>query len=177
MRTEDIVGVTCLSLLLLGLGFVIWGVGSNRAEPNARNQKSIATGLAIGGSAFLIFGLLSSYFVRNSPRPEAIGTIENLRRTSGKSAGSQFFLAVNGGPIFALRTRYHGYGIQEGEVAKVRFVEYSRSVLELTMLSGSDQGWQLTESDGSVTYLLLSLAGVACWWGAFRVYRKPTILT
>ncbi len=170
MRAEDIVGLTFFSLLVLGGVFVI--CGGNRNNPSARKPKWTAIGLAIGGLAFLLFGLLSSYFVHTSPRVEATGYIENLRRTTGKGAGSYFFLAVNGGPTFALHAQYHGYGIQQGDLAKVRFLPYNSSVLELTMLSGSTQGWHLTESDGSTTYLLLSLAGVACWWGAFREYRK-----
>jgi hypothetical protein len=67
--------------------------------------------------------------------------------------------------------------MQQGELAKVRFLEYNQNILDLTMLSGPTQGWHLTESDGSTTYLLVSLAGVAFWCGAFRVYRKLAIRT
>src|SRR6185312_15169297 len=88
MRTEDIVGVTFLSLLLLGVIFVI--AGSNRTNPNARKSKRIATGLGIVGWAFLFFGIVSSYLVHTSPSIEATGYIENLTRTTGKSAGSRF---------------------------------------------------------------------------------------
>lgn len=175
MRTEDMVGVTFFSLVVLGLGFVICGGNGN--NPGARKPKWTTTGLALVGLAFLLFGLLSSYFVHTSARIEATGYIEDLRQTTGKGAGSHFFLAVNGGPTFALHAQYHGYGIQQGEVAKVRFLQYSSSVLELTMLSGSTQGWSFTESDGSIIYLVLSLAGIAFWLGAFREYRKLAIRT
>jgi len=173
MRTEDILGFTFFGLLLLGLGFMIRGGPRNR--PSTRKPKWTATGLAIIGLALVFFGSVSSYLVHTSPRIDATGYIENLRRSTGKNAGSQFFLAVNGGPTFALHARYHGYGIQQGEMARVSFVQYSSSVLELTMLSGSTQGWSLTESEGSDSYLVISFLGIVCWGLAFREYRElPT---
>src|ERR1700761_796613 len=100
MRTEDVVGVIFFSLLLLGVGLIIYG--ANRAKPELRKPKWTTVGLGIIGLVFLLFGLLSSYFVYKSPRIEATGYIENLKQSTGRDAGSRFFLAVNGGPTFAL---------------------------------------------------------------------------
>ena len=170
MQTQIVVAVIFFILEFWGLGVAIYG--SNRTNPQLRKPKWRAAGFAMEGAAFLFLCLVSLYFVHNSPRPEVTGYIENLRQWQTKSSGSHFFVADYGGRKFAVYAHYNGPGIQQGQLATVRFMQYNQDLLELTMLSGPTQGWHLTEPYGSTFWFVLGLVGVLFEVTAFREYRR-----
>lgn len=76
------------------------------------------------------------------------------------------------GHAIMIRCRYRGPGLVEGERARVRYVAYNRTLLELDMLSGSYQAWHLRESSGEQGCWWWATIGVVCGFFAYRQLAK-----
>ena len=86
-----------------------------------------------------------------------------------------FRLTDNSGKVTTLYCRYSGPGLREGDRARVRYVEFNKKMLELTMLTGSYTGWHFEESSGELSFLPWSLMGLSQRAGTagFRLQHKP----
>lgn len=116
--------------------------------------------------------MATMYFVRTSARPQVEGYISGVKEAYGKSHFSDFTISNDAGVVAAVRADYTGPGLRVGDRVRVRFVQYNRKLLELTMLSGSFTGWELRESSGEWGGAWMGLVGVACGMGAWRAWGK-----
>jgi hypothetical protein len=153
VRAEDIVGLGFVVLLLPGTFAVVVGLAWRRGSAEAHRWLSV--GFAVAGIASLELGLATLAFVQSSPRREVTGAISEPIRN-----GSSFRIATDAGQLVSIRCRYSGNGLREGARVRVRYVEYNRRLLELTMLNGPYEGWQLEEpyrKSGPVISVVLGL--------------------
>jgi hypothetical protein len=92
--------------------------------------------------------------------------MSRLVQHHGKYNSSDFHLITTKGDDVTIHSDYSGYRLIENEQATVKFVQYDHTLIDLTMLTGPNQGWHLKESDGSLSCWLLLLMGLAGFWGA-----------
>lgn len=170
MRVEDLVGLSFFAMVLTGVALILYG--SQRKTQGERAWWQ-GVGLIAEGFAFLAFGSATLYFLRTSPRPQVEGYIWDVRQSFGRSHNSTRFMLTNtAGKAVQIRCKYHGTGIREGEKVRIRFIEYNHELLDMTVLDGPYELWQLQESSGEWNTLALTLIGLACGIGGFRELRK-----
>jgi hypothetical protein len=170
MHAQNIIAGCFFTLMALaGLSAIVGG--GERFGPPARPKWAVAS-VILFGTGLLQFGLLNGFFILRSPRPEIVGFIGDLHQQDGKSASSSFAILSNAGWSPKLHTQYHGPKIVEGDMARVKYVEYDDVVVELTLLSGIHQGWALKESDDALVDLLLVLIGGVALLESQRLWRQ-----
>ncbi len=168
MRAEDIVGLSFFLVLFAGIGLMLYGI----TRPVGSRERSLwqATGLGVQGCAFLAFGLATSYCIRTSARVVVEGNIwavgEPMR------GASHFKVTDDSGQVASIRCKYRGPGLREGERARIRYIAYNGTLVELTMLTGPYAGWELEESAGELSPLLFAGVGGVCGLAGWRVWRK-----
>ena len=161
MRAEDIVGVSFFAVLIPGVVVAI--AGSRTSLAPRRRALWRGCGLGLIGGALIAFGLASFLLIHNSPRPVVVGNLWDIREFSGRGSNSSRFRITDAtGHAVQIRCRYRGPGLVEGERARVRYVAYNGSLLELDMLSGPFQLWHLRESSGEAGSLVWTAVGVVC---------------
>jgi hypothetical protein len=126
------------------------------------------------GVALLVFGVANFCLVRASARPVVEGNIWGVSEPVRNTAATMFRLTDNSGNVTTLRCRYSGPGLREGDRARVRYLEYNKKLLQLTMLTGSFTGWHFEESSGEWGFLPWSLIGLGFGYRGFRLRRKGT---
>ena len=171
MRTEDIVGVTFFAVLFPALVFTIAASRKSLTAIQQRIQRSL--GLASLSLAFIAFGLVSYFFIHNSPRPVVEGNLWDIRESFSRSArGTRFMITDTTGHAIPIRCKYTGPGLVEGEKARIRHVSYNNKLIEMDMLSGSYQLWHLRESSGEQQCWGWVAIGLVCGFFAIRQRRR-----
>lgn len=171
MRAEDIVGVSFFALLFSA---IVVAISGSRTTLTPR-QRALWRGWGLSGIsvALLAFGLVNFLLIHNSPRPVVEGNLWDIRESQGNGwSSTRFMITDANGHAVLIRCRYSGPGIVEGERARVRYVEYNRSLLEMDMLTGSYQAWHLRESPGEEGCWWWVAMGVVCGFFAYRQLRK-----
>lgn len=158
MRAEDIVGCTFFAAMVIGLVLIIRG----GMRKGGGDRSQVKAGLIMEGLAFMFFGLATFYLVRTSPRLGIEGNIWDVHRIQSKSGGSQFRVTSDSGRVVVVRCRYRGPGLREGDRVRVRYIAYNQHLLELTMLSGPFEGWELEEPSQDWSWLVLAGLGLVC---------------
>jgi len=167
VRAEDIVGVSFFAVLFPGVVIAIAG-SRNSLTPRQRALWRCC-GLGLVSGAFLVFGLLSFALIHNSPQPVVEGNLWGIHELfSTKQHSSRFMITDASGHAVEIRCQYTGPGLVEGERARVRYVAYSKKLLELDMLSGPYQLWHLRESSGEAGCWGWIAIGVVCGVVSYR---------
>lgn len=164
MRGEDIVGVSFFAVLIAG---VVVAVAGSRNSLTPRHRRLWwGWGLGLAGCALVGFGLVSYQMIHNSPRPVVEGNLWEIRQ--GFRGSTRFMITDAAGRAVPIRCRYTGPGLVEGERARVRYVAYNRKLLEMDMLDGSYQSWNLRETSGEAGCWSWVAIGAICGFFAFR---------
>ena len=171
MRSEDIVGMSFFLVLFVGLGQFLYG--SSRAKGSPERTRWLSSGLAVSGFALIAFGTLTAYFIHTSARMQVEGNLWAVS-DSTETSSSQFKVTDDSGQVATIRCRYSGPGLREGDRVRVRYVEYNRTLIELTMLTGSYTGWVLQESAGEWGFAWFALIGLVCAVSAYRLRILPS---
>jgi hypothetical protein len=168
VRAEDIIGLSFFLVLFAGIGLMLYGT----TRPVGSRQRSLgqATGLGIQGFAFLAFGLATSYCIRTSAGVVVEGNIWAVGQPM--RGASHFKVTDDSGQVTSIRCKYRGPGLREGDRARIQYIAYNGTLVELTMLTGSYAGWELEESTGEVGPLLFAGVGLVCGLVGWRVWRK-----
>lgn len=168
MRAEDIIGLSFFLMFLAGIALMLYG--TTRLVGSRERSLGQAVGLGIQGFAFLAFGLVTFFVIRTSPRVVVEGNIWAVGEPM--HGASHFKVTDDTGQVASVRCKYRGPGLREGDRARVRYIAYDGTLVELTMLTGSYAGWELEESAGEVGPLLFAGVGVVCGFAGWRVWRK-----
>jgi len=133
---------------------------------------TVGAGLALEGTSFLLFGLLSMYFVYRSAKPSIEGTITQLKQFHGKYPSSDFTVVSGSGQLAAIHCDYNGASLQTGERIRVRYIQYNGDLLDADILAGPAAGWHHVESEGYIWGIALALMGAAFFIGGVREWNK-----
>lgn len=171
MRAEDIVGVSFFALLFPS---IVVTISASRSTLTPRFQALWrGWGLSLCGFAIASFGLLNFLFIHTSPRPVVEGNIWDIRGSSFRSNNSTRFRITDAtGHAVMIRCRYYGPGFVQGERARVKYVAYNRSLLEMDMLTGPYSAWHLRESSGEAGYWFWVAIGAICGFFGYRQFKK-----
>jgi len=174
MPSDRTVANIFLVLFFLGLACRI-GSGGPRYGPAKRPTWRVA-GYLLMGFALLHYSLCSLIFVAISPRLETTGKIADLTISRGKSPAATFGILSDGylSPMLLIEGQAVE-SIVEGEQARVRYVQYDRNVLDLTMLSGATAGSTFHDTDGPFLPILLMLLGTLSLYAARGTVRLSEV--
>jgi hypothetical protein len=170
MRAEDAVGLSFFLVLFVGVGTIL----SALRRPEGSRERSLrqGAGSVVMGFAITAFGALTFTLIRTSPRTVVEG---NIWAVVNGSDSSSFRVTDDSGHVAMVRCRYDGSGLRERERARVRYVEYNRKLIEMTMLSGPSTGWRIEESSGEWGWLVWVGLGFVCGVAGWRQRRSAAV--
>lgn len=170
MRVAGVVGLSFFLLVFVG----IWCIIRGSRRPKGSRERSLwqSRGLIAGAFAFLGFGLVTMYFIRTSARPVVEGSIWGVSEPVRGALSEEFKMTMDSGQAITVRCRYDGPGLRDGDRARVRYIEYNRRLVELTMLTGPYAGWHFEAPSGERGCAVWVLAGLVCGFAGYRQWRK-----
>ncbi len=170
MRAEDAVGLSFFFGLFAAIMVIVYA--STRLQGSRDRSVWLAIGMSAAGVVLMVFGLVTSYLIRISPRVAVEGNIWAVRGWSSRT----FKVTDDSGRAALIRCNYRGPGLREGDRARARYIEYNGKLLQLKMLTGSYAGWELEESAGESGPALFAGIGLVCWFAGWRQRRKAAAL-
>jgi hypothetical protein len=171
VQLGNIIGVSFFALLIPALVVALSG-SMTTLTPRQRALRR-GGGLSVISATLLAFGLLEFQLIHNSPRPVIEGNLWDIRElNSSEEHWTRFRITDTAGHAVLIQCGYTGPGLVEGERARVRYVAYNGSLLEMDMLSGPYREFHLRESSGEQVFWGWMAIGAVCGFFAYRQLAK-----
>jgi hypothetical protein len=163
------VAVVFFGLFMLSIGFLLW---AGQLELGSKRGILRLTGVLLMAAAFLISACLRLFYIHTSKQTVVTGWITNLVVHHGKHSSSRFYVVRVDGSYVRVDADYTGTSLQNGESVTAKVLDFDGTLLYLRVLEGSNQGWELTEGNGTVTCLFWLAISVFFAVGGIRSWRS-----
>lgn len=156
--------VVAIALLLAGA--IGAGIRALRVPPGQARARWAFTGSALLGGLFCFVGSWNLIGIHTARHVAATGIITGLEEHDGRGSSSDFVVTPAAGQPLKVHCDYAGQRLQNTETVVVEELTFHNTLLHLQVLDGKNEGWSLSEGDGTNSSAGMLVLGAILIFGA-----------